>query len=142
MNIKLKRIVILFVAVFLTAFFLYRYDFFIVTSGSMKPTIDVGSVVVIDTNSIVQNNDIITFTMKDSIITHRLVDISNDEYITKGDANETIDPSYIKKDDIIGKVILAIPFIGYILTYFRNHLILFIFLIVSLVLIYDKIPKK
>ncbi|KKQ46617.1 MAG: Type I signal peptidase, partial [Candidatus Woesebacteria bacterium GW2011_GWD1_38_10] len=36
------------------------------------------------------------------------------EYVTKGDANEDFDPPKISDKDIIGKVRLTIPYLGYL----------------------------
>ena len=49
-------------------------------------------------------------------ITHRIVEnhIADGEVITKGDANEQNDLSPVKYADILGKVQLTVPMLGYI----------------------------
>ncbi len=91
---------------------IFGYRLFYVVSGSMEPTLPVGSLLVVKEQDSYEVNDIITFYSKDESIkgypnTHRIVGISekNGEklYITKGDANSQSDDP-IGYDDIIGKV--------------------------------------
>jgi signal peptidase len=105
-----------------------------VYTGSMEPAIPVGSIVVIkpanpDTLKV---GDIICFkTEAESpiTVTHRIIGITSQGFITKGDANEDPDQWIIKKENIIGKVIAVIPLLGYI-GYFVRTPIGFILLII------------
>jgi len=135
-------LVFLFMVGFLTAFSLLpikgNYKLMSVMSGSMHPTIKVGSLIVV--KSIPVKNykigDIITFrpegATKDNV-THRIVGIEQKEgtlfFKTKGDANDTPDQKLVAPNQIIGKELLAIPFMGYLLTYIKTlpGLIFFIF---------------
>jgi signal peptidase I len=87
-----------------------------VLTGSMDPTIPVGSIIYNLKNLGYNVGDVVTFkTGKDILVTHRIVEVmSNGEvmYLTKGDANSVPDSSYITADKIIGKTYLSIPFIG------------------------------
>jgi len=88
-----------------------------VFTGSMEPAVPVGSVAVIkpvDYNTL-QKGDIICFKFSGpQSITHRIINITNEGFITKGDANEDPDQWIVKKENIIGKLIFIIPYIGYI----------------------------
>jgi signal peptidase len=88
-----------------------------VYSGSMEPAIPVGGIVVIkpvDPETL-KIGDIICFTLTEpTSITHRIKNITDQGFITKGDANEDPDQWIVKKENVIGKAILTIPFIGYI----------------------------
>ena len=88
-----------------------------VYTGSMEPAIPVGSVVVIkpaDTETL-KIGDIICFKLSEpTSITHRIINITEEGFITKGDANEDPDQWIVKKENVIGKAIFTIPFIGYI----------------------------
>lgn len=88
-----------------------------VYTGSMEPAIPVGSVVVIkpvDPETL-KEGDIICFKLSGlTSITHRIINITNEGFITKGDANEDPDMWTVKKENVIGKLILTIPYIGYI----------------------------
>jgi len=103
-----------------------------VYTGSMEPAIPIGSVVVIKPvdSETLQINDIICFKLLEPpSITHRITNITNEGYLTKGDGNEDMDPWIVKRDNVIGKVIFTIPFVGYI-GYFVKTPIGFILLIV------------
>lgn len=87
---------------------LLGYSYFQVSTGSMSKTIEIDDIIIVklDNNNI-EKNDIITFKSDENLVTHRVIDIKDDTYITKGDNNNTEDDP-IKKDDIIGKVIFII----------------------------------
>ena len=85
-----------------------------VLSGSMEPEYHVGSVVYVEKSSI----DDITFYINDNtVVTHRVIDKDNDteSFHTKGDANETEDGGSVAYDKVVGKVVLNVPYLGYIL---------------------------
>ena len=48
----------------------------------------------------------------DFTIVHRLVNIENDFYIVKGDNNRVADPPVVKSY-VVGKVVFAVPILGY-----------------------------
>ncbi len=106
----------------------------IVQSGSMTPSIQVGSVVVIVPHAPYEVGDVITFTSErmNMPVTHRV--FAKDKasgrtfYITKGDANEEPDLSQVPEKNVIGKVMLTIPYLGYIIDFARKPMG-FIFLI-------------
>lgn len=103
---------------------------YVIISNSMVPTINVQDAVVTMrvSEKNIKMNDIITFVSKDietrgTPITHRVVGIvyENPEtkdkiigYRTKGDHNNTQDFAIIKPDEVLGKVYLRIPMIGYL----------------------------
>jgi len=105
-----------------------------VYTGSMEPAIPVGSVVVIkpanpDTLKV---GDIICFKTEaeyPKTVTHRIIGITSQGFITKGDANEDPDTWIVKKEDVIGKVVAVIPYMGY-LGYFVRTPIGFAILII------------
>ena len=92
------------------------YSFFKVTTGSMEPTIPVGSLILtqdvpIDT---VEMNDIVSFFSKEAymngrIITHRVIakETSGTGQVlltTRGDANTSTDIHRVDSENLIGKV--------------------------------------
>jgi len=88
-----------------------------VFTGSMETAIPVGSVVLIkpvDPETL-KIGDVICFTLSEpTTITHRIFSITDEGFITKGDANEDPDQWTVKKENVIGIVVLTIPYIGYI----------------------------
>ena len=97
----------------------------IVGSGSMRPTLDVGDIAIIVSAdpSKIQVGDVIQYWQEEEMTLHRVVEISQTEggktFITKGDANNAPDPDPIFSNQIRGKLILAIPKLGWIPIYFK-----------------------
>lgn len=98
----------------------------IVLSGSMEPTIKTGSLVVIKPVDDYQIGDIITFQRKAdrSPTTHRIEEIrvvgGIPQHSTKGDANNNIDRGEIQKEEILGKALFSIPYLGYVVHFTQN----------------------
>ena len=105
---------------------------FLVQSGSMEPSIMTGDVVVVSSNDAYRLNEVITFKDKiNRVVTHRVVDAKDvDTYITKGDANKNEDRETVAFNQIIGKVVLVVPKLGYLVNFTKTlpGLILFILL--------------
>ena len=76
------------------------YYVFYVASGSMEPTLNVGDVIINKRTNDYEIGDIITYKKNNNYITHRIVEINENEIITQGDNNKTkdnpIDRSSIK----------------------------------------------
>ena len=85
-----------------------------VLTGSMAPTYSVGGVVYVmeeDAQNI-QVGDVITYTLgsdTEYVMTHRVVEISTDGFITKGDANNAMDPEPVSFERLIGKAVFYLP---------------------------------
>jgi signal peptidase len=92
---------------------------FVVTGGSMEPTIHKGSLVIDQpvTADTLKLGDIITFDHYDQTTTHRIVGIEGSAtatmFSTKGDANQVTDPEPITFPGRVGLVKLAVPGLGY-----------------------------
>ncbi len=90
-----------------------------VASGSMKPVINVGDLVLIkkcNANSI-EINDIIEYKRENYSVIHRVIDKYDKGgekfFITKGDNNDSSDGEPISEKNLKGKVIAKIPYIAY-----------------------------
>ena len=90
---------------------LFGYSLFEVATGSMKPTIQIGDVVIVKITKDVNENDIIVYIDGDDIITHRLVEKNENNIVTRGDANNSEDKP-IQENMIIGQVIKIVPQLG------------------------------
>jgi len=97
-----------------------------VYSGSMRPTLGVGSLAVdrVVPASTVRVGDVITFNdpyTKGRLVTHRVAQIVPTKqglaYRTKGDANPARDPWAIRLNDRVGRVAFDVPLAGYLLYY-------------------------
>lgn len=89
-----------------------------VRSGSMAPAINTGSIVVVKPADSYQEGEMITFKGGKSVdVTHRIVEIKeaggNISYVTKGDANNAADTRAVLQKDVVGKVTLTVPYVGY-----------------------------
>ncbi len=102
---------------------LFKYQPIAIVSGSMSPVINRGDAVVIKKLDDAEKkqlkvDDIIEFTSGNKTVVHRIIRITNDNkgnivYVTKGDANNTEDMGTISTDQIMGKQIYTIPYIGF-----------------------------
>lgn len=93
-------------------------------SQSMNPTIDTGSIIVVKKFNEYDVGDIISYYAQNNgqeeIITHRIFRIGGNVYLTKGDANQATDEYKIVPRLIIGKVILIIPHLGYLIAFAKT----------------------
>lgn len=104
-----------------------------VLSGSMSPSIPTGSLVLVKPSSSYKLGDVITFKAESDrgnnspkhITTHRIdkVDETKDgiRYETKGDANSNSDYNQVDQDLVIGRVIFAVPFLGYTTSFAKTQ---------------------
>ena len=120
---------------------LLNYHPLVVLSGSMEPTYKVGSLIYYKSRNNYKENDPITFSLHNNIVTHRIVKIIDNEYTTKGDANESPDLETITIDNIKGKVCrISIPYIGYYLKYLNDntYLVIIMLMIISADILINK----
>jgi len=126
-----------------------NYKLYSVMSGSMEPTIGVGSMIISQPVSNYHVDNIITYQNLESTnqtTTHRIVEITEEDgatrYYTKGDANDGIDGNYITDDKIIGKYLFNIPYLGYLIGYIKTlpGLVLII-IIPATIIIYEEVKK-
>lgn len=105
-----------------------------VISGSMEPKISIGDMVIIDTKiKDYKVKDIVTFKdINGSFVTHRIVEIKDDEIITRGDANNTIDDA-IKKEQIVGRYVYKINGLGALIKSLRSPLTLIMIMIIGII---------
>ncbi len=90
-----------------------------IASGSMEKELYVGDVVIVkkcNANDIV-NGDIIQYQMKGYTVIHRVIEKKqkNGEYYftTKGDNNPSKDKESVKEEQVLGKVIFKVKYLGY-----------------------------
>jgi len=104
----------------------FTYGILVIGSGSMTGSIDKGDAVLFKqyNGSSIKEGDIIIFTNNDIKTVHRVIDIENVNgeyrYYTKGDANQIKDDGYRVKNDILGKSLFKIKYIGYPTIWLRD----------------------
>jgi len=123
--------------------------FLTVQSGSMEPAIKMGGIVMVKPMDEYKIGDIITFgetTRAKSLITHRIYDIKviggQPVYISKGDANNAPDQKEIAKREIIGKVLISVPYVGYAVDFAKKPVgFALVIIIPATLIIFDEIKK-
>ena len=90
-----------------------------IISNSMKPQISKGDMVLIkkiDIDTLVEQ-DVILYQLEDIQVFHRIIEIQYNEgvkqFITKGDNNNARDPNPVLYEQVIGKHVLTVPYIGW-----------------------------
>lgn len=119
------------------------YQLYIVLSGSMSPTFNTGSMVVVQAQpaSEVLVGDVITYRQPGSekLTTHRVVEISKEEglsFITRGDANDTVDVEAVPAKNVVGKVVFALPYVGYVISFAKTTMgLIFLFIVPGLLIL-------
>jgi len=122
-----------------------NYSLRMVTSGSMRPTIKTGAVVVVKPVSSYKIRDIITFQNgpgEKDIVTHRIISRQGDEFTVQGDANNVADVKLVREDQILGKVIWDVPYVGYIANFARSKLGFILFILVPVIAIIGNEVRK
>jgi signal peptidase len=108
---------------------IFGLEMFVVTSGSMQPSIEPGDVVMVDTGADRHRvGDVITFRPQDDstlYVTHRVVAVTGGdgvttEYLTKGDANPDRDFEPVVANQVVGSVSAVFPFIGRVVLGLRD----------------------
>lgn len=91
-----------------------------ILSGSMDPSLEVGDMVVVREvpASSVRPGDVIQFGSGGEAVVHRVVEVRQEGgnwfFITKGDANPSPDPTPVSSVQLMGKVVMQIPKLGWL----------------------------
>jgi signal peptidase I len=126
-----------------------RFD--TVLSGSMSPALDTGDMVVVTSvaPTELKVGDIIVFNspIANGLVCHRIIDVKQDSELvfqTKGDNNEDPDPFLVPSVNVVGKVQVDIPSMGYVVQYLRGPfgLLLILSLLLAVIFIPDKDAAK
>jgi signal peptidase len=149
----------------LRAAFRTEHPLMAVASGSMRDTLEVGDLIVVQgglSGSEIQAaprdadppGDIIVFPggrlgRPGELIVHRAV---SSEFVdglwyfkTKGDANQATDPGEVRETDIVGKVAYRVPFLGWPNLFLQTNqgkLLIVIILAILVVVEFVPFPKK
>lgn len=119
-NSILVSILMVIVAFFMTVI-VFDTNPYVVVSGSMEPNVPVGSICLVNCQDREPDvGDIIAYRAGDTIITHRVVEETDQGYVTKGDANNAADPGVVKQKQIFGVCSIVIPKVGYVVMFLRT----------------------
>ena len=126
----------------------YGFRFYVISTGSMFPTIKPLDVIITKPETTYKEGDIVTFNnteTKDSkvsnLTTHRIVRVVEEEgktnYYTRGDANPADDLTPKDAGQIIGKVIAILPYIGRIVNFAQTQIgFMFLFVVPATIIVY------
>lgn len=119
------------------------YRAYVIISDSMTPYINEGDIVIVKKydEERIQKGDVITFEKDEETITHRVVEITENngikEYVTKGDNNTIEDSETVRYEEIKGIQVITVPWLGNLIIALENKIIflivLWIILIISLI---------
>ena len=100
--------------------------FYNVESDSMSPALHRGDLVIdvpTTPTTVYQVGDIVTFHPTPGYTTtHRVAAVDSEGITTKGDANLSADVGQIVRENIVGRVVAAVPFGGFVASFFRQPL--------------------
>jgi signal peptidase len=131
----------------LLVYFLPGYDISIVRSDSMRPAFAAGDMVItVPPGSFLRgeivSGSIVALKIGDERITHRVVSIDQETFITKGDANEEADPRPVNMSQVTGVYLLKIPRVGYLSAFIRTKPGWFLAVVLPGVLLVGLIVKE
>lgn len=113
----------------------------IIMTGSMEPTLHINDFVIVKKDKNIKVGDIITYKDKDvkEEVMHRVVEIKDNKIITKGDANN-IEDKPINKNQVTGKYVKKVKYLGKIIVFMSNPLIFSIIITFFIIMLF--IPEK
>ena len=114
---------------------LFGYKPLVVLSGSMEPKYKVGAVIYYEEKFDIEKGDVIVFqSSDDAFVTHRVEEVINNQFVTKGDANDSADAEKIDLQNVKGKAIdFNISYIGYYIQFVNTNLWLIVVVVIILV---------
>lgn len=124
-----------------------QFKLFILTSGSMEPALSAGTLVITQPKQRYHPGEVVSFhreTMvgrkkRSLVVTHRILSSRKTDdgfvYQTKGDSNQSPDEELLDQDYIYGKVLAAVPLIGFLLMWPYSSIGFYFLIILPAVLI-------
>lgn len=119
----------------------------VILSGSMEPILKVGGILYYKEENINDFNegDVLVYQLNDHIISHRIVKVLDNSFITKGDNNKSFDIYEVLNYQILGKgTNWSIPYIGYYADFIYNHKYLLVMAagLIFMDILYDNKKEK
>lgn len=114
----------------------------IVRSGSMSPALGVGDLVIVrEYGGEYREGQVIAFrgARSDVVVTHRVAEVRREgesvRYVTKGDANDAPDEGVVTADLVLGRKVVRVPYIGWLLSFGKTKLGFIAFIVVPALLV-------
>ncbi len=100
----------------------FGYSTAVVLTGSMSGTIEPNDLIVTRRQAEYRQGDVITYANQYSTVTHRIVQVTDGGYRTKGDANNTEDGETVLSEQVVGRVVLTVPKFGAVILFLKSPL--------------------
>lgn len=111
--------------------------------NSMHPTIESGTFIIVKPEQQYVLGDIIAFVNQDDLnVVHRIVKQTDEGFITKGDNNPKIDPKVVPLENVVGRALFVIPYIGFTSLFLQTSAGMAIFGVWILVMFVKVKPNK
>lgn len=100
---------------------------YVVMGGPTEPMLPIGSLVLVApvSSNAVRVGDLVTVTLPDRMLTHRVVAIEREDsgevFTLRGDAMASPDPVRVQPAPVVGKPWVAIPTVGYAVSYVEAY---------------------
>lgn len=100
----------------------FGYGFAAVQTGSMEPQIAAGDFIVIHAEDEYAVGDVITFydSARGEYVTHRIIQITESGFTTKGDANNAQDLFTVPQGAVVGKVVAVMNGLGSFIAFLQT----------------------
>jgi signal peptidase len=126
----------------------FGWQGYVVTSQSMEPTITRGSVVLVAPTdpATLAPGDVVTFRGESGGLTTHRIDSVTDQgspgygFVTRGDANEDVDPVELSPTEVVGQVRLDVPVLGWAVSWISTPVGLAVFAFAMLALVMAPSP--
>ncbi len=117
-------------------------SYIMLIGDSMYPTIESGTFVVVQPEQEYFLGDIIAFVNEDTRnVVHRIIEQTDDGFITKGDNNRNKDPKVVPLENVVGRSIFIIPYVGFTSLFLQTPIGISIFGIWAFVMFARSRPK-
>ncbi len=148
MKLKKKSIIGL-VAILPVLFFLWpthlygNTSYIMLLGNSMYPNIESGTLIIVQPDEQYLLGDIIAFVNEDNVnVVHRIVEETDEGFVTKGDNNPKNDEEAVPYDEVLGRAKFIIPYVGFTSLFLKSPLGMAIFGVWVLILVLPKKPRK
>ncbi len=97
------------------------YEAQVVRSESMKPTLNMGDVVIVGpVKGQLKPGTIISYERDGELVIHRVIEVDGRNLQTKGDAVEDPDPWEVSLADVEGVFVFKVPYLGFLSSFVRT----------------------
>ena len=148
MKLNKKKVITLVILIPMLLYFwptqLYGNTSYVMLLGdSMKPTIESGTLIIVMAEAEYLLGDTIAFVNEDGInLVHRIMDKTEEGFVTKGDNNPKNDREIITDDKVLGRAVFVIPYLGYTSLFLKTPLGVAILGIWAVVMLVPKRKQK